>query len=54
MAFKKTYRYFTLQRQKSGIQRRMKTYKNKIKPLALQLKKEQVKLLNVNKEIKKL
>lgn len=54
MAFKKTYKYFILQRQKSGIQRRMKKYKNKIKPLAIQLKKEQVKLLNINKELKTL
>ena len=54
MAIKKTFRYFVLQRQKSGIQKRIKKYKNKIKPLAVQLKKEQEKLIKVSKELKRL
>ena len=54
MAFRKTYRYFTLQNQKSGIIRRLKRAKSGMKPYVIRIKKEQDKLKKVNEELKKL
>jgi len=54
MAFRKTYRYFILQRQKSGIKKRMKSYNSKMKPLIAGLQRESIKLKKVNKELKTL
>lgn len=51
---KKSYRYFQLQSQKSGIAKRIKKYKNKMKPLTSGVKREQAKLIKVNKELKSL